>query len=366
MSKKILLIQSSMNGQGGLEKQISNIIYTLQKKDCELTLATQGHPPSLLSINYISHSPRCFFKSLKIKSFDNFVKNVQKKRQFDLSLSFDRTSTQSHIRLGNGLHKVFLEAKKIYKPAIFSRPIDHLLCAIEEKALLFPGLRLAIANSQMVKEEVLKHYKVDPNKISVVHNGVEFKATEKEFENSFSENLATNFGLNQEHVHFLFIGNGYQRKGLDIVLRAFAFLKKDSFHLSIIGKDKKINDYKKLAADLKIDEQVSFFGPQKDILNFYKYADIFLLPSYYDPFANVTVEAIAMGLFTITSSKNGGKEVINTKNGYVMNSFTPQELAAAIEPLGKKEKNSSLEIRNTVKHLELSDQLNQFTALLDV
>ena len=65
-----------------------------------------------------------------------------------------------------------------------------------------------------------------------------------------------------------------------------------------------------LAAKLNIQRRVTFFGPQKEIRPFYQFADALVIPSFYDPFANVTVEALAMGLFVVSSKSNGGHEIL--------------------------------------------------------
>jgi UDP-glucose:(heptosyl)LPS alpha-1,3-glucosyltransferase len=51
----------------------------------------------------------------------------------------------------------------------------------------------------------------------------------------------------------------------------------------------------------------------------YAAADVFLLPTLYDPFANVTLEALAAGLPVITSAQNGAAEIMeNEKNGFIL------------------------------------------------
>ena len=51
----------------------------------------------------------------------------------------------------------------------------------------------------------------------------------------------------------------------------------------------------------------------------YAAADVFLLPTLYDPFANVTLEALAAGLPVITSAQNGASEIIeDDKNGFIL------------------------------------------------
>ena len=102
---------------------------------------------------------------------------------------------------------------------------------------------------------------------------------------------------------------------------ALSRLKEKEFHLSVIGKDNRWEDYAALAEKLKIQSKVTFFGPQKEIRPFYQFADALVIPSYYDPFANVTVEALAMGLFVVSSKSNGGHEILTSENGTVISNL---------------------------------------------
>jgi UDP-glucose:(heptosyl)LPS alpha-1,3-glucosyltransferase len=144
-------------------------------------------------------------------------------------------------------------------------------------------------------------------------------------------------------------------------MKAMAHLKGD-FHLSVIGKDSEWQKYQALAQRLHLDQRIHFFGPQKDIRPFYQLADALAIPSFYDPFANVTVEALAMGLFVISSKTNGGHEVLQPHNGAVIGDLT--NLDSIREALSDalrhpKTKDSALEIRQSVKHLDFSCQLHQ-------
>jgi UDP-glucose:(heptosyl)LPS alpha-1,3-glucosyltransferase len=66
-------------------------------------------------------------------------------------------------------------------------------------------------------------------------------------------------------------------------------------------------------------------------VRYYAAADIFCFPSYYDPCANVVLEALAMGLPVITSITNGSGELLTPgQEGYVVDPDDPQGMAARI------------------------------------
>ena len=198
----------------------------------------------------------------------------------------------------------------------------------------------------------------------IIHNGVEWDEMETDFQSwpADKEALCERYGLPRTAFHFLFVGHGYKRKGLDLLLRALSQLPKEDVFLSVVGKDKRMEWYQSYADQLGIGDRVRFFGPQQDSRPFYQLADSLVIPSFYDPFANVTVEALAMGLFVVSSKNNGGHEILDEKNGAVIeNLLDPEEVASALENslAHRKTKESARFARLSVAHLDFSKQLNK-------
>ncbi len=86
----------------------------------------------------------------------------------------------------------------------------------------------------------------------------------------------------------------------------------------MVGKDKDQPRYQALAKSLNCEARVRFFGMQSETLPFYQMADGLLLPTLYDPFPNVILEAMACGLPVITTTGCGGAEfIVGGHNSYV-------------------------------------------------
>lgn len=202
----------------------------------------------------------------------------------------------------------------------------------------------------------------------MIHNGVEWHEMARPFGEwvSSKNQIATDLNLDPLSYHFLFVGSGYKRKGLDPFLRAFARLKNEDVHLSVIGKERDMKVYLDLARSLGLEEKVSFFGPQKDVSPYYQIADALVIPSYYDPNANVTIEALAMGLFVISSKTNGGAEVIPEGCGLLLDDLDDEKAFAETlkEALDHpKTWVSSQRIRALVQNLDFQNQLDK---LIDI
>jgi UDP-glucose:(heptosyl)LPS alpha-1,3-glucosyltransferase len=79
--------------------------------------------------------------------------------------------------------------------------------------------------------------------------------------------------------------------------------------LLVVGSDDR-RPFEILAEQLAVARRVQFLRPSKDVIQFYAAADAYIGPSLYDPFAMPPSEAMACGLPVITSSTNGGSEMI--------------------------------------------------------
>jgi UDP-glucose:(heptosyl)LPS alpha-1,3-glucosyltransferase len=145
----------------------------------------------------------------------------------------------------------------------------------------------------------------------------------------------------------LYVGSGFKRKGVSYLIEAAARLGNDSLNknrikLLIVGKDR-LWPYKRLAAKAGIDKNIIFVDYASETEKYYAASDIFALPTFFDPFANVTLEAMASGIPVITTKKNGASEIIEDgKDGFVINSpleidMLAEKIRGLLNPMMRKE-----------------------------
>ena len=356
---RVALLKARLTAQGGLEKYTHRIAAAFFQKGAEVTLLTTQLPDSQASYQYHSMPLYPIPGFLQIEQFDRHVSAWLKKNPVDVIFGMDRNRRQTHLRAGNGIHAAYLK-RRIAIEGRFKywtchlNPLHRKILELEKTAFLYPELRKVFVNSYMVERELLEHYPIDAKKIVVIHNGVEWKEREKDF-------LALE-KTDRNRLEFLFIGNGYRRKGLDVLLKALSIWKWRDFHLSIIGKDKRLSYYSNLSKKLGLAQHVHFYGPQKNVIPFYQNADVLVIPSFYDPFANVTVEALAMGLFVISSKQNGGHEIITEQNGTLIEDLLdPEAILSALDRAlsFRKTKETGIRIRASIETLDFSNQLSQ-------
>ena len=115
-----------------------------------------------------------------------------------------------------------------------------------------------------------------------------------------------------------------------------------------------------------LDGRVTFFGQRKDVDTFYQLADVCIIPSYYDPCANVTLEALAMGVYVISSRWNGAHEILTPEMGAVIEDLLdPESVAATIDAAADRRKTieSAQRTRDLMRPYEYD---RQFARMLDL
>nr|WP_287158847.1 glycosyltransferase family 4 protein [Mesorhizobium sp.] len=108
----------------------------------------------------------------------------------------------------------------------------------------------------------------------------------------------------------MFVGSGFARKGLLPLMKAVATLDGEP-EVWVIGHDSRANAFKQAGDRLGLGARLRMLGPQKDMLPWYGAADIAVLPSIYDPFGTVVIEAMASGLPAVVSTGCGARELVD-------------------------------------------------------
>jgi UDP-glucose:(heptosyl)LPS alpha-1,3-glucosyltransferase len=260
---------------------------------------------------------------LEVVSFAVNSRRMLKRERFDIIHSFERTLYQDIYRAGDGCHREWLiQRKKIdpwYKRMTQAiNPLHLGLLRIEREIFREGNYRAIIAISKRGKEEIVKHYSVPPEKITVIYNAIDTKRFDLKERKTIRSDVRKALGIPQKVPVLLFVGSGFRRKGLPAVIRALRGLDSE-IRLMVIGKDR-IGPYRTLAREEGVDKRVIFVGPVVDVENYYSASDLFVFPTIYEPFGNVCLEAMAAGLPVVTSRICGASEVLDEgTNGFIVN-----------------------------------------------
>ena len=304
--KTIYFIRANKTKYGGAENYLSCLSEVLKKQNINHQVVNSIFPKFMPSW-------------LRVILF-NLQVCLTKKDKFYFSL--DRITCPDIYRAGDGVHKVFLSIEKKSRTNL----LHPIYLFLERKC--FNKAKHIIANSQMVKNDIVSTYKINPKKISVIHNGIEIKKFN--YQKSFDK-LSNEFSIKKDQKILLYVGSGFKRKGVKEFLQIISKLRNLDIKAFVIGKEKDIEYYQELSLKLKIDDRVIFTGPREDVDDFYTISDIFLLPTHYEPFSNVVLEAMGFENAVFTTKQNGASEVLDSS--FIMNNPSDFSIISAIEEL---------------------------------
>lgn len=231
-----------------------------------------------------------------------------------LVLSFARTVGADVLRSGGGAHAAYMRAARRWRgvlgaAAMRLRPYHRVQMAIERAAFTSPALRKAIAVSDLVRTQLIDEFGLDPAKAVTLYNGVDLDRFRPAADRALRVRLRQSFRVETGAPVVAFVGNGFARKGLGPLLKAWPALKSQPY-LLVAGNDTAVNRYRRMARRLGVDSRVRFLGARNQIEQLFHAADFLALPSFFEPFGNVVMEAMASGLGVLTSAQSGVAELV--------------------------------------------------------
>ena len=197
------------------------------------------------------------------------------------------------------------------------------------------------------KENVRKHCRVKHSKIQVIPCGVNvdlFRPRPKELS-------LQKLGLEKDKFYLLYVGRFSPVKGLDRLIYALSLLKdRRNLQLLVIGGDSEnYPETKKLltlAKELNVEEMIRPIGraKQADLVNYYNATDLLVVPSYYESFCMVVLEALACGTPVVATRVGAVNDIIlEGKTGWVVDSNHPELLARGVQNFFSSPMYSSLD-----------------------
>lgn len=115
--------------------------------------------------------------------------------------------------------------------------------------------------------------------------------------------------------YVLFVGGLKPQKDVRTLLCAFALVRKahPGVRLVVVGDGPEATALRRKASELGISEAVEWAGnvPYQQLASYYSKAAVFVLPSVYEPFGRVLIEALGFGVPVVSTDTEGGKEIIH-------------------------------------------------------
>jgi UDP-glucose:(heptosyl)LPS alpha-1,3-glucosyltransferase len=305
---KIALVRRGYSRSGGAETYLRRLSHGIVEAGHEAQLiATKDWPEDQWQFGSITR-----VGTRRVIGFADELEQIRPQLQYDLLFSLERVWGCDVYRAGDGVHRAWLARRSKFEVPlkqfvrVGSRKHRDLL-QLEESLFKRRKAGRVIAASQMVIEEIVNFYGYPADKIDVVRNGVPLEKFQ--FDPELREKSRAELNLKQDQIVLLFAGSGWERKGLLFAIEAMALCKDRKMRLLVAGRGD-ARPYKTTRLRFWRNEPVQFLGEVADLVPVYAAADIFILPTIYDPFSNACLEALACGLPVITTRSNGFSEII--------------------------------------------------------
>jgi len=222
---------------------------------------------------------------------------------FDLILSVEKVPGCDLYRTDEGVHASWLAQRSRHIgpwARLFQKisPKHREKLRLERELFTPAATRRIISLSEKISTEIVGLLDYPKERITMIRNGVPTRAVTTPEERAVARR---ELGIPSEEKVALFVGTGWERKGLRFAISAVESLKDPSVKLLVAGK----GVTKRYASP-----SVRFLGGVQRMPLVYDAADLFLFPTLFDPFPLATLEALSAGLPVITTAANGVSEIM--------------------------------------------------------
>jgi UDP-glucose:(heptosyl)LPS alpha-1,3-glucosyltransferase len=257
----------------------------------------------------------------KLLSFALRAPRVWRALDADAVIGFGRTVGHDLFRASGGCHRRFLERRVAEEGGAarlrWVRPYQRALLAIERRQYAPGGYRAILTVSAHTRDEILATYpRVPPGDVAVVRYGVDVERFHPGRRAEDGAAVRRELGIPSEQPVVLCVGTGFRRKGVDHLLALWAEEPPAGAALIVAGNDQQLAAYRRRARGLR--GPVVFTGPRADVERLYAAADAFTLPSMFDAFGMVVLEALASGLPVVAARDIGAAEVLTGPLGELL------------------------------------------------
>ena len=293
---------------GGAERYLQRLAHGMTEA---------GHDVQLIATNEWPEDQWLFgpvtrLRAESVLEFADELEKVRPQLHCDVLFSLERVWSCDVYRAGDGVHRAWLARRRN-----FELPLKQFVRTANRKhrdllqleASLFSNRKAArvIVASKMVKDEIVDLYAYPADNIDIVRNGIPLDTFR--FDPGLREKARDDLKLKPDQIALLFAGTGWERKGLLFAIQAMALCKNRKLRLLVAGRGNE-RLYRTTRLRFWREDPTRFLGEVADVVRIYAAADIFILPTIYDPFSNACLEALACGLPVITTRGNGFNEII--------------------------------------------------------
>jgi UDP-glucose:(heptosyl)LPS alpha-1,3-glucosyltransferase len=254
-------------------------------------------------------------RTFQLLTFATRAADMARRGGAEIVLSFARILDADILRSGGSAHRSYVAAARQWQSgaaalAMALNPYHRAQMMIERRGFASTRLRRTIAVSDLVRKDLIASFGLNPAETVTLYNGVDLLRFRPESRESVRYTVRRDLRLAETTRLIAFAGNGFARKGLQFLIEAWPAIETVA-HLVVAGTDRALPKYRKMAEGLRVGDRIHFLGAQTQIERIFAAADGFVLPSLFEPFGNVVMEAMAAGLPVLCSKACGAAELFD-------------------------------------------------------
>ncbi|HMK77070.1 MAG TPA: glycosyltransferase family 4 protein [Thermodesulfobacteriota bacterium] len=329
--------------RGGAERYLVDLCARMASEGHEVHVYAERQDVEDPGILFHSVKTIPFPKSIRLLSFAIRATEAMENGNYDITFGVGNTLKADILQPHGGVHWAwFWRSLRVYdQPLVWVikflgrvlSPKQWVQGYIESSPYKKKHFRKIIAISDMVKQDMMRWYRIPEEKISVVYNGVDIERFRPR-NRQYREEIRGRHGIGTEEMVILFVSNNFRMKGLVFLIKALARIKEGApppIKLLILGRDRQ-GSYLGLARSMGIFEDVIFAGSTNEPEKYYGASDLLVHPTFYDACSLTVLEALASGIPVITTRCNGASGIVTQgQEGFVI--YDPRDDRALAEKI---------------------------------
>jgi UDP-glucose:(heptosyl)LPS alpha-1,3-glucosyltransferase len=328
---RIALVVERFVPQGGVEGAVWQLAHGLAAAGDEVRVVAR-HAAETPAVTLHRVRVSGAWQPVRVLAFSRAAARAAPRGACDVVHSFSRTRHQDVYSADGGSHAEYMERQypRAGRRLRRASPRHAVLLAIERR-IFADASQTVLCPSRFVAEGIARRHGVAADRLAVIPYGVDltrFHPSGRERAGALRAELGA-----AGAPAWLLVGSGWRRKGLDVALRALARAADRTASLWVAGADA-VAPWRALATSLGVAGRVRFLGRRDDVERLYAAADALLLPTRYDAFGAVCLEAAASGLPVVTSAAAGAAETLGEGGLVVADAEDVAGFAAALDALG--------------------------------
>ena len=249
---------------GGTERDLIVTAQYLREAGHELVIYADEVRAAAPSWTVRAVPTRALGRALRVWRFASAAPAQARREGAELVVSFARAIGADVMRSGGGAHISYVRAAQRWRGPVAGRAMwlsayHRAQMAVERRAFAAPTLRRTVAVSNLVRDDLRREFALAPERVVTIYNGVDADRFRPAVDDSARASVRRRLGVTDAGPLVVFAGNGFARKGLEFLIRAWPRVARDAW-LVVVGEDRTALKFRRLCHRLGVAGRVHFAG----------------------------------------------------------------------------------------------------------